>query len=59
VVHGVDRLAQGARQHVRAFAVMLQQMECHALRRFRPDAGQAAQRFGQQFQRLGVLRMAS
>jgi hypothetical protein len=62
VMDGADRLVQRARQHVRAFAVMLQQVERHALRRLRTDAGQPAQCLRQEFQRLGhgsLLRKAS
>ena len=45
----VQRLIQRARKPLRTWMITLQQMECHALRRFWPDAGQAAQGFDQFF----------
>ena len=53
VVDRVHRLVQRARQHGRAFAVMLQQVKGHALRRLRTNAGQAPQRLGQEVERPG------
>src|SRR3569832_539512 len=44
--HPLRRRGQGAREAARAFAIALQQVIGHALRGFRPDAGQATQRLG-------------
>ena len=44
---GLQRL----RQPLRTFAVVLQQVEGHALRRLHADAGQAAQRLDQRVER--------
>jgi len=50
-IEGIERqLERGVereRQPLRPFAVVLQKMERHALRRLGSDAGQAAQRLGQ------------
>ena len=48
------RLLQRARQHLRALAVVLQQMKRHALRRAHADAGQAPQRLDQGVEGVGV-----
>ena len=46
-----DRRLQRARDAQRAVAVVLQQVEGHALRRLHADAGQAAQRLDQRVER--------
>src|SRR5262245_38708475 len=57
--HGIEGVFERFRQLVRAFAIVLQQVVGHALRRARPDAGQHAQRLQQALQTLrrrnGVL----
>jgi len=45
-----QRLIQRPAQTLRPGMVPLQQVESHTLRRFRPDAGQAAQGFDQFFE---------
>ena len=45
-----ERLLERLPEPLRARMVALQQMEGHALRRLRPDAGQAAQCFDQLFE---------
>jgi uncharacterized membrane protein YhhN len=46
----INRIQQGMAEPGCGFTVMLQQMICHALRRLRPYAGQAAQGFRQMFE---------
>ena len=53
VPHVVDRLLQRAREQLRAFAVVLQQVEGHARGRLHAHAGQAAQRLDQRVERTG------
>jgi len=45
-----QRLIERARKPLRTRMITLQQMESHALCRFWPDAGQAAQGFDQCFE---------
>ena len=45
-----ERLIERATEPLRTRVVSLQQVEGHALRRLRPDAGQAAQRVDQFFE---------
>ena len=45
-----QRLIERATESLCPWVVTLQQVESHALRRFRPDARQAAQRFDQLFE---------
>jgi hypothetical protein len=52
VFHIERRVLQRLCQLYRAFAVVLQQMKCHALGRFHTDPRQAAQGLYQQFKRV-------
>ena len=54
-----DRLGQGARQLASAFALALEHVVGHALRRLRADARQHAERFDQLFQQRGHVRTAA
>jgi hypothetical protein len=45
VAHVLGRMDEGAREAARPVAVVLQEVQRHSLRRFRPYAWQAAQRF--------------
>src|SRR3569833_895754 len=54
--HPLRRRGQGAREAARAFAIALQQVIGHALRGFRPDAGQATQRLGKFRDERGIAR---